>query len=58
MCEFVNLQTANPSLEDVAFREGEEIDEIRKSIAKIEEHVERARKVVHNMLVYARKMEP
>jgi two-component system NtrC family sensor kinase len=45
-------------LEDVAFREGEEIDEIRKSIAKIEEHVERARKVVHNMLVYARKMEP
>jgi two-component system NtrC family sensor kinase len=45
-------------LEDVAFREGEEIDEIRKSIAKIEEHVERARKVVHNMLVYARRMEP
>ena len=28
------------------------------SIAKIEEHVERARKVVHNMLGYARKMEP
>jgi two-component system NtrC family sensor kinase len=45
-------------LEDVAFREGEEIDEIRKSIAKIEEHVERARKVVHNMLAYARRMEP
>jgi two-component system NtrC family sensor kinase len=45
-------------LEDVEFREGEDIDEIRKSIAKIEEHVERARKVVHNMLVYARRMEP
>ena len=45
-------------LEDVRFREGEEIDEIRKSIAKIEEHVERARKVVHNMLAYARRMEP
>jgi two-component system NtrC family sensor kinase len=45
-------------LEDVAFREGEEIGEIRKSMAKIEEHVERARKVVHNMLVYARRMEP
>jgi two-component system NtrC family sensor kinase len=45
-------------LEDVEFREGEDIDEIRKSIATIEEHVERARKVVHNMLVYARRMEP
>jgi len=45
-------------LDDLAFREGEEIGEIRKSIAKIEEHVERARKVVHNMLVYARRMEP
>jgi two-component system NtrC family sensor kinase len=45
-------------LEDVALREGEDIDEIRKSIAKIEENVERARKVVHNMLAYARRMEP
>jgi two-component system NtrC family sensor kinase len=45
-------------LEDVEFREGEDIDEIRKSIATIEEHVERARKVVHNMLAYARRMEP
>ena len=45
-------------LEDVAFREDEDIDEIRKSIAKIKEHVERARKVVHNMLAYARRMEP
>jgi two-component system, NtrC family, sensor kinase len=32
--------------------------EFRSSIAKIEEHVERARKVVHNMLGYARRMEP
>jgi two-component system NtrC family sensor kinase len=45
-------------LEDIKFGDGEEIDEIRKSIAKIEEHVERARKVVHNMLAYARRMEP
>ena len=45
-------------LEDVGFREGEDIDEIRKSIATIEEHVERARKVVHNMLAYVRRMEP
>jgi two-component system, NtrC family, sensor kinase len=32
--------------------------EFRSSVAKIEEHVERARKVVHNMLGYARRMEP
>lgn len=34
------------------------IEEFRTSLRKIEEHVERARKVVHNMLGYARKMEP
>ena len=34
------------------------IEEFRTSIKKIEEHVERARKVVHNMLEYARRMEP
>ncbi len=34
------------------------LDEFKLSIRKIEEHVERARKVVHNMLGYARKMEP
>jgi len=45
-------------LAEVEFKEGENIDEFRKSIAKIEEHVERARKVVHSMLAYARKMEP
>jgi two-component system NtrC family sensor kinase len=45
-------------LEDVSSEESESIDELRKSIAKIEQHVERARKVVHGMLAYARKMEP
>jgi len=39
-------------------QETENIEEFKKSIRKIEEHVERARKVVHNMLGYARKMEP
>lgn len=34
------------------------LEEFKVSIRKIEEHVERARKVVHNMLGYARKMEP
>lgn len=45
-------------LEDVEVKDSENIDEFRKSIAKIEEHVERARKVVHSMLGYARRMEP
>ena len=40
------------------FQRSKNIDEFRNSIAKIEEHVERARKVVHNMLGYARRMEP
>jgi two-component system NtrC family sensor kinase len=33
-------------------------EEYRKSVGKIEEHVERIRKVVHGMLGYARRMEP
>jgi two-component system NtrC family sensor kinase len=45
-------------LEDVTSEDSENIDELRKSIVKIEQHVERARKVVHGMLAYARKMEP
>jgi len=45
-------------IEEEELRESDNIAEFRKSIAKIEEHVERARKVVHNMLGYARKMEP
>jgi len=34
------------------------LEEFKTSLRKIEEHVERARKVVHNMLGYARRMEP
>lgn len=45
-------------LGDEEFRKSENVEEFRASIMKIEEHVERARKVVHNMLGYARKMEP
>ncbi len=45
-------------LDEEAFRESENYQEYRESLIKIEEHVERARKVVHNMLGYARKMEP
>ena len=49
-------------MEDLLFEEefqnSPNITEYRESVKKIEEHVERARKVVHNMLGYARKMEP
>ena len=34
------------------------LEEYRKTINKIDYHLERIRKVVHNMLGYARKMEP
>ena len=40
------------------FKDSNNVEEFKLSIRKIEEHVERARKVVHNMLGYARKMEP
>jgi two-component system NtrC family sensor kinase len=40
------------------FQGSNNFEEFKISIRKIEEHVERARKVVHNMLGYARKMEP
>jgi two-component system NtrC family sensor kinase len=40
------------------FQKSQNIEEFKTSIRKIEEHVERARKVVHNMLGYARRMEP
>ncbi|MDY7037243.1 MAG: sensor histidine kinase [Thermodesulfobacteriota bacterium] len=43
--------------EDV-FQKSEELNEYKASLKKIEEHVDRARKVVHNMLGYARRMEP
>jgi two-component system NtrC family sensor kinase len=40
------------------FKKSEHFKEYKTSLEKINEHVERARKVVHNMLGYARKMEP
>ena len=45
-------------LDEEDLQKSENIEEFRTSIKKIEEHVERARKVVHNMLEYARRMEP
>ena len=45
-------------LDEEELEQSENIDEFRTSINKIEEHVERARKVVHGMLGFARKMEP
>ncbi|MDZ7698000.1 MAG: sensor histidine kinase [Deltaproteobacteria bacterium] len=45
-------------LEEEAFKESENYEEYKTALDKIEEHVERARKVVHGMLGYARKMEP
>jgi two-component system, NtrC family, sensor kinase len=45
-------------LQTEELKQSENLDEFRRSITKIEEHVERARKVVHNMLGYARRMEP
>jgi two-component system NtrC family sensor kinase len=40
------------------FKGSKNYEEFKTSLKKIEEHVERARKVVHSMLGYARKMEP
>ena len=45
-------------LAEEEFKDSTNYEEFKTSIKKIEEHVERARKVVHNMLGYARKMEP
>ncbi|MBW2169199.1 MAG: sensor histidine kinase [Deltaproteobacteria bacterium] len=45
-------------LADEEFQNSENIEEYKKSLEKIDYHVERARKVVHNMLGFARKMEP
>ncbi len=45
-------------LEEEELKESENIEEFKNSLHKIEEHVDRARKVVHGMLGYARKMEP
>ena len=40
------------------FQKSNNYKEYKQAIRDIEDHVERARKVVHNMLGYARKMEP
>ena len=45
-------------LEEEDIKGSENFEEFQTSVQKIEEHVERARKVVHNMLGFARKMEP
>ncbi|MBL0699774.1 MAG: sensor histidine kinase [Desulfosarcina sp.] len=45
-------------LEDEEFQESENFKEYLTSIEKIEHHVERARKITHNMLGFARRMEP
>ncbi|MDY7032177.1 MAG: ATP-binding protein [Thermodesulfobacteriota bacterium] len=45
-------------LAEEEFQKSRNLDEFKLSIKKIEEHVERAKKVVHNMLGYARRMEP
>jgi len=45
-------------LEEEDFQHSKNLEEFRRSLRKVEEHVERARKVVHNMLGFARRMEP
>lgn len=45
-------------LEEEEFQKSKYFDEYKKSLRKIEEHIERARKVIHGMLGFARRMEP
>ncbi len=45
-------------LSEEEFKTSENYKEFSTSIAKIEEHVDRARKITHNMLGFARRMEP
>lgn len=45
-------------LEEEEFQKSKNLEEYKTSLRKVNEHVERARKVVHNMLGYARRMEP
>jgi two-component system NtrC family sensor kinase len=40
------------------FQKSQHFEEYKKSLGKVEEHVERARKVIHGMLGFARRMEP
>ena len=45
-------------LDEEEFRQSKNLEEFRRSLRKIDEHVDRAKKVVHNMLGFARRMEP
>ncbi|MFO7886467.1 MAG: ATP-binding protein [Desulfobacteraceae bacterium] len=45
-------------LEEETFQKSENFQEYYDAVEKIEEHVERAGKVTHNMLGFARSMEP
>ncbi len=45
-------------LAEEEFQQSENYKEYAASIIKIEEHVDRARKITHNMLGFARRMEP
>ncbi|UCF85878.1 MAG: two-component sensor histidine kinase [Desulfobacteraceae bacterium] len=45
-------------LDEEEFQKSQHLEEYKTSITKIEGHVERARKVVHNMLGFAQRMEP
>ncbi|MFZ1986508.1 MAG: ATP-binding protein [Desulfatitalea sp.] len=45
-------------LDEEEFKNSPNMSEYLTSLAKIEEHVERARKITHNMLGFARRMEP
>ncbi|MBU3949635.1 MAG: GHKL domain-containing protein [Proteobacteria bacterium] len=45
-------------LTEEEFQNSQNLGEYKKSLHKIEEHVERARKVIHGMLGFARRMEP
>lgn len=45
-------------LEEEEFKQSSNFTEYEDSLKKIEKHIERARKVTHNMLGFARRMEP
>jgi two-component system NtrC family sensor kinase len=45
-------------LAEEEFQNSDNYKEFAASIAKIEEHVDRARKITHSMLGFARRMEP
>ncbi len=45
-------------LSEEVFEKSQNFEEFKASIRKIEEHVERARKIVHGMLGFVRRMEP